>query len=107
MGTLTDDTMWVTGESAGRHRRARTPTVGAAAALGAAAAVGAAAALLLGLLLPLAARASSPAKSSLAAAREMIALNSGGVRAPQGYVRVSRPTPPARTRPTSARGDGA
>ena len=99
--------MWVTGESAGRHRRARTPTVGAAAALGAAAAVGAAAALLLGLLLPLAARASSPAKSSLAAAREMIALNSGGVRAPQGYVRVSRPTPPARTRPTSARGDGA
>jgi hypothetical protein len=93
--------MWVTGESAGRHRRARTPTVGAAVA------VGAAAALLLGLLLPLAARASSPAKSSLAAAREMIALNSGGIRAPQGYVRVSRPTPPARTRPTSAGGGGA
>jgi hypothetical protein len=91
--------MWVTGESAGRHRRARTPTVGAAAA------VAAAAALLLGLLLPLAARASSPAKRSLAAAREMIALNSGGIRAPQGYVRVSRPTPPAR--PTRAGGGGA
>jgi hypothetical protein len=95
MGTLTHDIMWVTGESAGRHRRARTLTVGAATVL------------LLVLLLPLAARASSPAKSSLAAAREMIELNSGGIRAPQGYVRVSRPTPPAPPRPTIAGGGGA
>jgi hypothetical protein len=64
-------------------------------------------ALLLGLLLPLAARASSPATSSLAAARQTIALNLGGIRAPQGYVRVSRPTPPAITRLTSAGGGGA
>jgi hypothetical protein len=96
MGTLTDDIMLLAGESARRarrHRRARALTVGAAAAL------------LLVLLLPLVARASSPAKSLLAAARERIELNLGGIRAPQGFVHISRPTPPTRTRPTSA-GEG-
>jgi hypothetical protein len=86
--------MWVTGESAGRQRRTRTLAVAAAAAL------------LLVLLLPLVARASSPAESLLVAARQTM-LDPGGIRAPQGYVRVSRPTPPTRPSLTSAGGGGA
>src|SRR6516164_1906524 len=95
MGTLTDEIMGVTGEPAGSHRRTRMLAVCAAAFL------------LLVLLAPLVARASSRAKGSVAAARETLALNWGGTRAPQGSADISRPTPPARTRPTIAGGGGA
>ena len=87
--------MGVTGEPAGSHGRTRMLAVCAAAFL------------LLVLLAPLVARASSPAKGSVAAARETLALNWGGTRAPQGSADISRPTPPPRTRPTIAGGGGA